>query len=120
MVEIRVEPEEVVVEVKGWHQLWALKRKITFPRAALRSVRPLSASEAHGWWKGLRMPGTHVPGVIVAGTYRQNGAWHFWDVSHGDRALELVLDGQRYERLFVEVEDRDRVLRELAAATAPS
>jgi hypothetical protein len=120
MVEIRIEPERIVVEVKGLHQLWALKRKITFPRTALRSARPLSASEAHGWWKGLRLPGTHVPGVIVAGSYRHDGAWHFWDVSRGDRALELVLDGQHYERLFVEVEDRERVLRELAAVTASS
>lgn len=115
MVEIHVEAERIVVEVKGWHQVWALKRKITFPRSALRSVRPLSASEAHGWWKGHRIPGTHIPGVLVAGSYRQRGEWHFWDVSRGDRAIELVLGGQRYQRLFVEVEDRDRVLRELAA-----
>jgi hypothetical protein len=33
-------------------------------------------------FRGLRMPGTHLPGVIIAGSYYyyQQGKWAFWDV----------------------------------------
>lgn len=87
------------------HKVWALKRHVTFPRSAVRGVRRLSADALKGWWKGLRAPGTMIPGVIVAGTYYKSGQRHFWDVRRANRAIEIDLDGQPYQRVFVEVED---------------
>lgn len=113
MVEIHVEGERVAIEVQGLHKLWALKRRIEVPRSAVRSVRRAPADAVRGWWKGWRIPGTHLPGVIVAGTFYRDGERHFWDVRHADHAVEIELDGQAYDRLFVEVADPDAALRAL-------
>ena len=69
MVEIHADREHVTIDVQGLHKLWAFKRKIDIPRSAVRAVRRLSGDALAGWWKGWRVPGTHLPGVIVAGTY---------------------------------------------------
>lgn len=116
MVEIHVEDSHVTFDVRGWHQLWAFKRKVEVPRAAVLSARRMAPEEARGLWKGWRVPGTHLPGVIVAGTYFKDGERHFWDVRHADRAIEIELVGQRYDRLFVEVPDPDAALRALSAS----
>jgi hypothetical protein len=114
MVEISVAEQKVTIEVQGLHQLWAAKRKIEVPRDAIRAVRRLPGDAIRGLWKGWRVPGTHVPGVIVAGTFYRGGERHFWDVRDASRGIEIELAGHRYDRLFVEVADPDAALRELA------
>jgi hypothetical protein len=114
MVEIQVDDNQVTFDVRGLHKLWAFKSKVEVPRAAVLSVRRLAPGEARGFWKGWRVPGTHLPGVIVAGTFLRDGERHFWDVIHSDRAIEVELVGQRYDRLFVEVPDPDAALHALA------
>lgn len=115
MVELTLRDDALVVEVLGWHRLWALRRRVEVPIAAIRAVRRLPPDAIDAWWLGWRVPGTHLPGVIVAGTFYRGGERHFWDVSAPARGLELELDGARYDRLFVEVADPDAALAALAA-----
>jgi hypothetical protein len=115
MVEIHADGDRVEVEVRGWHQVWAMKRRIAFPRTAVRGARRLPADALRGAWKGWRVPGTHLPGIIVAGTFYKDGERQFWDVRHADRGIEIELAGQPYDRLFVEVADPDAALRALRA-----
>lgn len=115
MVELHVDDAGITVEVQGWHQLWALKRRLRVPREAVRAVRRVPGDALQGWWKGWRVPGTHLPGVIVAGTYFKDGERHFWDVRHPERAIEIELAGQRYDRLFVEVADPEAAMHALGA-----
>jgi hypothetical protein len=117
MVELTIEAGAVRVDVRGLHRLLALRRKLEFPLSAVRSARRLTPSELGGWWKGWRMPGTHVPGVLVAGTYYREGQRHFWDVRHAEQAIAIELEGARYDRLFVEVEDPEQALSALGAAS---
>ncbi len=65
------------------------------------------------------MPGTHIPGALVAGTFYLDGERHFWDVGRADRAIILELSGVSYGRSFVEVEDPDQALALLKAAGHP-
>ncbi len=63
------------------------------------------------------MPGTQIPGVIVAGSYLQGGRWTFWDVrGSGDNAIEVELVGVRYHRLVIDVADPDAERERLRAA----
>jgi hypothetical protein len=117
VVELQIEAGAVRLVVQGLHQLLALRRTLEFPLSAVRSARRLAPSEIAGWWKGWRMPGTHVPGVLVAGTYYKNGQRHFWDVRRAEQAIAIELEGDRYDRLFVEVEDPEKVLSALGAAS---
>lgn len=115
MVEIHVRGDEVEVEVLGLHRLWALKGSLRVPLSAVRGAR-VDPEAARGWWKGIRAPGTHVPGLIVAGTYYRNGERTFYDVVHAERAVVVELEGQRYDRLVVEVADPEETVRRLRAA----
>jgi hypothetical protein len=120
MVDIQITGDRVTLAVKGAHQLWAFKRRIEFPRAAIRAVHRLPDDALRGWWKGIRAPGTQLPGVFIAGTFYTGGERHFWDVRDASHAIEIDLDGQRYQRLFVEVADPDAALRELTTIAGDS
>lgn len=117
MVEIQVKDGELIVEVKGFHRLLALKRSVRFPVKSLRAVRH-DPSAAAGFWKGLRLPGTHLPGVIIAGTFYKGGQRHFYDVRRKERTIVLELVDAPYDRVIVEVEDPDREVSKLREASA--
>jgi hypothetical protein len=54
---------------------------------------------------GIRAPGTHVPGVITAGTFYQEGERVFWDVHDPESTVVIQLKDERYVRLVIEVDD---------------
>src|SRR5262249_36633165 len=71
MVTVTVEDDRVRFEVEGWDKLWAFKSQLEIPIAHIESVR-LDPEAARGWWHGLRLPGTQIPGLITAGTFFQS------------------------------------------------
>jgi hypothetical protein len=104
MVVVTVDGDRVRFEVQGWDKLWALTSRLEIPLAHIRSVRQ-DPEPARGWWHGLKMPGTQIPGVLTAGTFYQSDGAVFFDVHDPDRTLVLELDHEHYTRLVIEVED---------------
>lgn len=117
MVEIGIADQTLHLEVKGLDKLWALKSRLEIPLAHVRGV-DRDAEEARRFWKGVRVPGTHVPGVIAAGTFYHHGKWVFWDVHEADNAIVIHLLDERYDRLVVEVADPPATVRQIEAALA--
>lgn len=113
MVELTVRDDMLEIEVRGLHKVWALQSRLQVPLAVVTGVRRLPPDALAGWWKGWRVPGTHLPWIIVAGTYFKDGEKHFWDVRHAERALEIDLVGAEWDRLYLEVEDPDAALERL-------
>ncbi|GLY86821.1 hypothetical protein [Actinoallomurus iriomotensis] len=103
MAVISVQGRDLVVEMEGMDKLWALKSKLTIPLAHVRgaTVDPGILGEP----KGIRASGTHVPGVITAGTFHQDGEKVFWAVRDALKAVVVELTDERYTRLVVEVDD---------------
>lgn len=121
MVELSIEGSTAVLEVQGWSKLWALKSRLEIPLENVRDVRA-DPSIAHGWWKGIRAPGTHLPGVIIAGTFYQHGKRIFWDVRDPERTIVIDLVDESYDQLIVEVKDPRAAVERLGSAiraTAP-
>jgi len=117
MVDITVSKGHVVIAPRGLSRLWTLHGPITAPLAAIRDVRRAAPGVGLGRWKGWRLPGTHLPGVITAGSYLHDGDWEFWDVrGAGASAIEIDLSGTRYKRLVVDVADPDAAVARLQAA----
>jgi len=104
MVEMSIDRGDLLVEVQGWSKLWALKRRFRVPLAHIKAVR-WDPAVGKGWWKGWRAPGTHIPGVIAAGTFYRGGRREFWDIRTGRKAVTIELEGDSYRRLVVDVAD---------------
>ena len=110
MVSIHKADETVVFEVEGLDKLWALKSRLEIPGRNITGVRA-DPTIARGWWKGLRVPGTHIPGVIIAGTFYQDGKRIFWDVHNPENTIVIDLADERYDQLIVEVENPAEAIR---------
>lgn len=109
MVELSVIEDRLLLRVMGADKLWALKSSLEIPLRHVAAIRA-DASIAHGWWHGLRMPGTQVPGVITAGTFYQDGKRVFWDVHHPENTVVIELHDERYNELIVEVADPEQTV----------
>lgn len=118
MVELRFSEMALLIRVLGLHKLWAFKTEFTVPLASLRRVRRMKPSEITGIWKGWRLPGTHLPGLLVAGSYYSRGERHFWDVRDTSHAVAIELCDGPYDRLFIEVRDPEGAIEDLRQAGA--
>ena len=118
MVEMSVIGDHIHLEVKGLDKLWAFKGHLDIPITNVRAVHA-DPDVARGWWKGIRAPGTSLPGVIRAGTFYQDGKRIFWDVHDPEKTVVIDLLDERYDQLIVEVADPatavDRISRALIA-----
>jgi len=96
--------------MSGADKLWALKSSLEIPLVHIAGVRA-DPEVARGFWHGIRMPGTYVPGVITAGTFYQDGKRVFWDVHDPEKAVVIDLHDERYNELVVQVADPESAVR---------
>jgi hypothetical protein len=91
-----------------------------FARNPLAHIAELKADPtiAHGWWHGIRMPATSIPGVLTAGTFYHDGKRVFWDVHNPENTVVIELKDERYNELIVEVADQQAAV-ELVKAALP-
>ncbi len=115
MVSITVTDDMIGFEVEGLDKLWAFKSRLNIPIRNITGVRA-DPTIAHGWWKGLRAPGTHLPGVIIAGTFYQDGKRIFWDVHDPEQTIVIDLADERYDQLIVEVEHPEEAIQAIERA----
>lgn len=106
MVKVSLNGDRVRFEVEGWDKLWALKSQLEIPLSHITGVR-VDPDAARGWWHGLRLPGTNIPGILTVGTFLQGDGFVFYDVHDTDRTIVLDLDHEHYKKLIIEVEDID-------------
>jgi hypothetical protein len=115
MARVHVDGEALVVEIEGMDKLWALKSRLRIPLANVRGATadPGIVKEP----KGVRAPGAHLPGVIVAGTFHLEGERVFWDVRDPAQAVVIELADERYNRLVIQVSDPRATVRLIEEAT---
>jgi hypothetical protein len=119
MVTVSIEGDRVHFDVEGLDKFWAFRSHLDIPLAHISAVQ-IDAEAARGWWHGLRIMGSNVPGVLTAGTFYQHGGIVFYDVHDPERAIVLHLEHETYKRQVVEVEDpqKTRTLIEKALKAA--
>ncbi len=102
MVEIYINESKAIFEIKGWHKIWTLKNRIEIPLENIKSIVK-DSTRKKGLWKGWRLPGTQIPGIIIAGSFYLNGKWNFWDVTQKDKTVVVALKNERYHELVIDV-----------------
>ncbi len=104
MTEVEIVGDALIVRVRGMDKIWALKSRLEVPLTHVVGAE-VDPEAARQWWKGFRIGGTYVPGVITAGHFYGGGEWTFWDVHDPEKAVVIRLKDERYARLVIEVED---------------
>lgn len=115
MVEISIADGIAVFDVHGMDKFWALKSQIQVPLVHITAVT-IDPEAARGWWHGLRMPGTQIPGVLTAGTFYQHGRRVFYDVHDTDNTIVISLNHEKFDQLVVEVADPEAEVKKLTSA----
>lgn len=110
--------DRLQVAFSGWDAVWTLRRRVDVPLAAVTAARVLSREVALGEKPLLRAPGTYLPGVIVAGTYRApRRRPQLWCVHAADEVLAIDLaDEAPYERIVLELADPAAAAEEITAS----
>ena len=104
MVDLSIGDGNLMLHVRGADKLWAFKSSLEIPLVHIAGVRA-DPEAARGWYHGIKLPGTNLPGVITAGTFYQDGKRVFWDVHHPEKTIVIDLHDERYNELIVEVDD---------------
>lgn len=107
MATIELTPTSLIVHVTGADTFWALKSRLEVPLEHVVGAE-LDPEVQEKWtdlWKGVRLPGTHIPGVIAAGSLYHHQEWVFWDVHHPEKTVTIRLAHEHYSKLVIEVDD---------------
>jgi len=110
LVDLSIGEGKLTLHVLGADKLWSFKSSLEIPLVHIASVRA-DPEVARGWYHGIRMPGTSVPGVITAGTFYQDGKRVFWDVHHPEKTIVIDLHDERYSELVVEVSEPEAAVK---------
>lgn len=116
MVDLTITGGNLVMNVLGADKLWAFKSSMEIPLGHVAGIRADPEIARSSVWKGWRIPGTSLPGVITAGTYYKDGKRVFWDVHGGANTVVIDLREERYNQLVVEVADANAAVGLLSAA----
>jgi len=114
-VDLSIAEGKLTLNIRGADKLWAFKSSLEIPLVHIAGVRA-DPETARGWYHGIRMPGTNVPGVITAGTFYQDGRRVFWDVHDPEKTVAIDLHDERYSQLIVEVADPDAAIKLIQSA----
>jgi len=102
MVEIKVEGDKAVFELKGWDKLWAFRSSLEIPLSHIRDIYP-DPDIVIGWLDAVRLLGTSVPAFFRAGSFYQQGEMVFWDVHNAANTLVVDLEHEYFSKLIIEV-----------------
>ena len=110
MVDLSVAEGKLTLHVRGADKIWAFKSSLEIPLVHIAGVRA-DPEVARGWWHGVRLPGTNVPGVITAGTFYQDGKRIFWDVHRPEKTIVIDMHDETFNALIVEVADPEAAVK---------
>lgn len=89
MARVEVVGDRLSIQIEGMDKLWSLKSHLEIPLAHVTGAE--ADPEAVRDWRGWRGPGTHLPGVVAAGTFHHQSDRVFWDVHDAARAVMIHL-----------------------------
>lgn len=107
-------PQHLIVDLEGAEVLWGMKSKVIVLKNSISDLE--WCPEFSDWRKyEFRMPGTYVPGAIIAGSFWTNAGWDFIYVRqpHGmwrprlPDVLVIETKNERYKRIIVNCSSKE-------------
>lgn len=117
MVEITQHGSSLVFEVEGLDKMWAMRSRLEIPLSHIKAAR-VDDDATKGWWKGVKVGGAHIPGLITAGTFFSKGRLVFYDAHKPENTIVVDLDHENYDALVLQVRDPAGAVKLITAATS--
>ena len=118
MAQILIEADALVVRLNAWERLGAFRGDVRVPRAAVTNARVV----LDPWTelRGIRAPGTGIPGVIALGT-RLGRFGRDFAVVYGHRpGIVIECTNTAFRRLIVTDGDPESLARALNVGATPA
>ena len=114
MAKVTINPANLRVTLTRGEAFWGMHKSLTVPGNQVVGAQALGKS----WWKtlGLRVPGTALPGLMIAGTYLRKGDKAFVSWTRGKQVLQINLRDGAYNRIVVGVDDAEALAEEINTA----
>ena len=105
MIDWKIKGNVLILKLRGWDKIWALKSELKVP---LREITGARRATNLGWNpRGLRLPGTHLPRVIAAGSYWRPKHWEFWLVRQPKNVIVIETTREKYRRIVIDDKNPD-------------
>lgn len=117
MATLSVEGGDLVVTMSDLEKLEAMHGDVRVPLLSVRDVRVVD--DAWPELRGIRSPGTGIPGVIAVGTRRGSFGKDFAAVHGKGPAVVVDLGAGDYARVVVTTEDATSMAAELRSHLTP-
>ena len=118
MASLLIDGTDLVVKMSEFEKLEAVHPDVRVPLNAVQSARVVD--DAWPELRGIRAPGTGIPGVVAVGTRRGSFGKDFAVVHGRGTAVVVDLTAASYARLVVTTPDAERVVAEINAHLMPS
>ena len=105
-MKLELDGETLRIELGWWQKLLS----IHFPtlEIPLSDIESVETRRPRTHWREVRFPGTFVPWLVKAGTYRWDERREFWCVTRGQPVLRIALRNEYFDSLTLGVEDNER------------
>lgn len=119
MPQLELTDSELIVRLGKWEKMMALHPDIHIPLQQVRgATEDAGFGGASGFKLGLRIPGTHVPFVVAAGTYLKDGDRQFVFTRRKLQTIVIELADNEWTRLVIGVPDAHAEAARINAAVA--
>jgi len=106
MARVKIENEQLVINMKGVRKFFAMKSEVSVPLASIESVT--TGLE----WKDMpnildKVIGTNSNELYYGGTFREGGFWNsdgdkvFFDLRRKEEAIVITLKDEEYKRVII-------------------
>lgn len=105
MSSIEMTQDALIVHLTPNEKFWAMGGDVTIPWSQLRGAETLDRT----FWRklGFRAPGTGLPPFYVAGHYWWKGDRAFVSWSRKHIPLQINLEGHKYNRVVIGIDDAE-------------
>jgi hypothetical protein len=118
VADLEVDGGDLVLRMRALEKAEGVHGDIRVPLAAVDTVR--SVDDAWPELRGIRAPGTGLPGVVAVGTRRGGFGKDFAAVHGKGPAVVVELHGSEFSRLVVTADDAAARARRITQALGPA
>lgn len=119
MPRLEISDRELIVHLRKWEQWMAMCRGVRVPLEQVRGATEDDGFGAPGGLGlGLRLPGTHIPFAVAAGTFLKGGDRQFVWTRRGLQTIVIELANHEWTRLVIGVPDARATAARINAAAA--